>query len=179
MELDPAEPIPASRSVVESLYAQHGDELRRFLWGILRDNEVVQDVLQSSLVIALEAGSTARQETLKGWLFRVAYHEALQHRRRLGTTRKVLSQAVWINEASIAGPDDLVQQKETQEAIRKALDRLPKTEQEVVRLRIHAGLTFAEVARELEIPLGTVLTRMRSALEKLRQKLHGKYGTRD
>ena len=171
MEPEPAEPTPVSRSVVESLYARHAEELRRFLWGVLRDADAVQDVFQSSLLIALKEGATAREETMKGWIFRVAYHEALQYRRRLGTTRKVLSQAVWIAKTAVAGADDELQRKETQQEVREALDRLPETEQEVVRLRIHQDLTFAEVALELGIPLGTVLTRMRSALQKLRQKL--------
>ena len=171
MEPDPAEPTPVSRSVVESLYVRHAEELRRFLWGVLRDADAVQDVFQSSLLIALKEGAAAREETMKGWLFRVAYHEALQYRRRVGTTRKVLSRAAWITKTAVAGPDDELQRKETQQEVREALSRLPETEQDVVRLRIHANLTFAEVAQELGIPLGTVLTRMRSALQRLRQKL--------
>lgn len=173
MKLESAEPTPVSRSVVESLYALHAGDLRRFLWGVLRDAEAVNDVFQSSLLIALQEGHTAREETSKGWIFQVAYREALQHRRRLGTTRKVLSQAVWIAETAAAAPDDELQRKETQLEVREALERLPETEQAVVRLRIDKDLTFAEVARELGIPLGTVLTRMRSALQKLRQKLQG------
>lgn len=175
MKPEPAEPPPVSRSVVESLYAQHADELRRFLWGVLRDAEAVQDVFQSSLLITLQQGGAAREETLKGWIFRVAYHEALQFRRRLGTTRKVLSQAAWISEKSAASPDELMQRQEDQLEVRAALERLPQAEQEVVRLRIHGDLTFAEVAEKLQIPLGTVLTRMRSALQRLKQKLQASH----
>ena len=65
--------------------------------------------------------------------------------------------------------------KEDQLEVREALKRLPQTEQEVVRLRIHGGLTFAEVAEKLQIPLGTVLTRMRSALQRLKQKLQSSH----
>jgi RNA polymerase sigma-70 factor (ECF subfamily) len=55
--------------------------------------------------------------------------------------------------------------------VRAALARLPEQLQTVVRLRIHDNLTFAEIAARLEIPLGTALTRMRTALAKLKAVL--------
>ena len=70
------------RARVVSLYETHGEELRRFVLGVVRDPDLTGDVMQATFSKALELGHTARPETLKGWLFRVAFHEALASRRR-------------------------------------------------------------------------------------------------
>ncbi len=64
-------------------------------------------------------------------------------------------------------PDDRLCRWETIVNVRKALEELPANQREVVRLRIYEEKTFAEIAEELQVPLGTVLTRMRSAMRKL------------
>ena len=53
--------------------------------GVVRDPEVADDVLQGTFRTAIERGHTARTETFKGWLFQVAFREALTVRRRRET----------------------------------------------------------------------------------------------
>lgn len=162
---------------VQQLYEEHAGELRRFLLGVLRDSEAVADAMQAALVKAIEQGHTARDESRKAWLFRVAYHEALAVRRREATGERVLETAVW--HAARLGQESAVREsaaesaarREAAAAVRGALARLPAELQAVVRLRIHENLTFAEIAARLEIPLGTALTRMRTALAKLKTAL--------
>jgi RNA polymerase sigma factor (sigma-70 family) len=155
-------------ATIEALYRQHAAELRRFLVGVLRDENLAADAMQLAFVRALEVGHTTREESRKAWLFRVAYREALAIRRREATTERILKQ--------ITAPDGippetpLVTQEET-ERVRLALGNLPVEQREVVRKRIHEDKTFAEIARELNIPLGTALTRMRTALARLRDAL--------
>src|ERR1700722_11666213 len=84
--VNPGETTAASWA--ESLFLAHGAELRRFVLGVVRDPSLADDVLQATFVKAIELGHTARTETLKGWLFRVAYHEALAVRRRQGVKDK-------------------------------------------------------------------------------------------
>ena len=57
-------------------------------------------------------------------------------------------------------------------ALRKALGELPAEQGRVVWARMYEDKTFAQIAEEFGLPLGTVLTRMRLALEKLRRTLH-------
>ena len=72
---------------VASLFAEVADELRRFVLGVVRDPELADDVMQATFVKAVEHGHEARAETARGWLFRVAFHEALAARRRQATPR--------------------------------------------------------------------------------------------
>src|SRR5947209_8498522 len=74
-----------ARARVVACYEEHGGELARFVLGVVRDADLAGDVMQATLSKALELGHTARSETLKGWLFRVAFHEAMAVRRRSRT----------------------------------------------------------------------------------------------
>ena len=60
---------------------------------------------------------------------------------------------------------------EAVEGIRLALESLPPEQRQVVRMRIYEEKTFATIAKELKIPLGTALGRMRAATTKLRERL--------
>ena len=164
--------IPLDPATINELYQQHAAELRRFLLGVLRDPQAAADAMQSALVKAVELGHTAADETRKAWLFRVAYHEALATRRRETTTDRILQTAVWhVSTTERESAAESASRREQAAAVRAALARLPEQLQTVVRLRIHDNLTFAEIAARLEIPLGTALTRMRTALAKLKAVL--------
>lgn len=166
--LDPA--------VVADLYQQHAEELRAFLSGVLRDRDAAAEALQVTFAKAVEAGHTAHEATLRGWLFKVAFNEAMNLRRRREMDEKSCRQAAWIRPREGAGPDgagpeDSLARREVVEAVRQVLTTLPPEQQQVVRMRIYDEKTFAEIAAELKLPLGTVLSRMRLALKKIQERL--------
>jgi RNA polymerase sigma-70 factor (ECF subfamily) len=159
---------PASVAV---LYEEYGAELRRFVLGVVRDPEVTGDVLQATFAKAVERGHTARTETIKGWLFQVAFREALTARRRNQTREQAVRRLAALGFKSGERPEEGLIREETVQAVRKALERLPADQSKVVWARMYEDKTFAEIAGELGLPLGTVLTRMRLALEKLKRTL--------
>lgn len=163
---------PLPRSVVEALYAEHGDELRRLLLGILRDPQQASDVLQATFAKVLVQGHTSHEETRKAWLFRVAYHEALAWLRRRNVGDKVLKQVAWSQNNVTESSESNVLRGEIVDQVRDAIELLPAQQRQVLRMRIYEEKTFAEIAEELRIPLGTALGRMRSAMEKLRTSLN-------
>jgi RNA polymerase sigma-70 factor (ECF subfamily) len=162
-QLDPA--------AVAAMYVEHAAELRRFVLGVVRDPDLAGDVLQATFARAIEQGGAARAETRKGWLFRVALHEALAARRRRGVREKAQRELAALWTPTGERPEASLIRGETVEAVRKALDTLPPEQRQVVRARIDEDKTFAQIASELHVPLGTVLTRMRLALAKLRRGL--------
>lgn len=172
--IDPAQ--SQIRGRVIALYEAHGEELRRFVLGVVRDPDLAGDVMQATFSKALELGHTARHETLKGWLFRVAFHEALASRRRRRTDDRARRRLVDLGRNGNAGaqadhPDNGLIRGETIDAVRQALGALPDPQRQVVLARVYDDKTFAQIARESGLPLGTVLTRMRLALSKLRDAL--------
>jgi len=72
----------------------------------------------------------------------------------------------------VAGPaDEPLLRLEAVQSVREALEELPPEQRQVVRMRIYEEKTFATIAKELKIPLGTALGRMRAATIKLRARL--------
>jgi len=165
--------------VVAALYLEHADSLRRFVVGVLGDAESAADVLHATFAKLVELGHTVREEGHKSWLFTVAYHEALAVRRR----RLVEAKAAWRiaadSEASnssrgrqaIEPAEQRLIRWETVQQVRRAIEQLPAQQRQVVRMRMVEQKKFAEIARELSLPLGTVLSRMQLALAKLRKSL--------
>ncbi len=160
---------------VAALYVDHGQELRRFVLGVVRDADLAADVVQAAFVKCLERGHEARAESLKGWLFRVAYHEALAARRRQATRDSALPRLASRTHASHRPEEGLVR-GEVAESVRKVLETLPYEQRFIVMARIQEDKTFAAIAREHGLPLGTVLTRMRRALARLRTALGPEIG---
>jgi RNA polymerase sigma-70 factor (ECF subfamily) len=166
--LDPA--------IVAGLFVKHADELRRFLNGVLRNHEQAADVMQLAFAKTLEQGHTAREASLKAWLFRVAYHEAIALKRRQAVEGRANDELAGRGQREQLNPAMQVVHRETVDRVREALDRLPSEQRQVVRLRMHEQKKFATIAEELNLPLGTVLTRMQLALRKLRKLLESDNG---
>jgi RNA polymerase sigma-70 factor (ECF subfamily) len=158
-------------TIVTALYAEHGEELRRFLLGVLRDPEAAGEAFQAAFARAVEQGHSAREETLKGWLFRVAFNEAMLLKRRQGVQQRATQSLAWSRSQAETGAEATLIRWETVAKVRQALEELPEDQRRVVRMRIYEDKTFAVIAEELGVPLGTALTRMQSALKRLRKTL--------
>jgi len=156
---------------VAALYEAHARDLRVFVLGVTRDPDVTGDVLQATFAKVVELGHRVRTESFRGWLFRVAFHEALVVRRRRQARDQGIRRFAARGHPAGELPEDPVIRDEVVEAVRVALAGLPVERRRVVRARIYENKTFAEIAKEDGLPLGTVLTRMRLALEELRRTL--------
>lgn len=162
-----------SSAEVETAYRQFSGDLLAFLIGVLRDVHLAQDALQQTFQRLGEAGGSAQPETIRGWLFQVAYREAMLIRRReqredrhLQSWRESLR---WMEE--VLSPAEQLISREESERLQRAIQELPAEQQMVVERRMRQGETFAEIAAAIGAPLGTVLTRMRLAVERLRKTL--------
>jgi RNA polymerase sigma factor (sigma-70 family) len=166
-------------AVVAALYQRHADELNLFLKGVLRNSDLAAEALQNTFAKAVESGHTAREDSLKGWLFRVAFHEAMLIRRRDQMHERSLRQMARDTRPMTSPterPDERLTRSETLAELRQALTELPPDQRQVVQMRIYEEKTFAEIASEISAPLGTVLTRMRLAMKKLSREVRKSLG---
>ncbi len=172
--MSPADgPEQISREDVAVLYREHGDGVRRLVIGILRDQGLADEVLQTVFERLIEKSGSIRDD-VRGWLFRVAANEAIQVKRRQAREKRAVDQATWLASSRPSGEspaEGTMIRNETVADVRRAIEALPEAQQQVVRMRIYENKTFAIIAAELDIPLGTVLTRMRLATERLGQAL--------
>lgn len=164
----PPEQGGLNAAAIDSLYSEHAHDLQAFLIGVLKNHDLATEALQNTFSKAVERGDTVRQETVKGWLYKVALNEALELRRRNKTHAKTLMKLRdWQTQRNEELPGDRASREETSHAVREAMKLLSPEQRSVVQLRIYEDKTFAAIADELDIPLGTVLTRMRTALRQL------------
>ena len=171
---NPIEPFMDSEKV-QSVYQDHAVGLKRFLLGVLNDESAATDALQATFIKLMEKGHLVQQEdSIKSWLFRVAFNEAMLMRRRETMMRRHAERVAWKIQVRLSGVDGVGQsvehviRQEEMEMVRAALNELSPVQREVVEKRIYEGLKFREIAEQLNVPLGTVLARMQSSLNKLK-----------
>lgn len=162
-----------NRSVVEQACVDFEGDLKAFLLGMLRDVHLVDDVFQRVVVKALRAAESVNPDTIRGWLFQIALNE-VRELKRGSSRRQRLQRAVWEVTSSRQNVPDgngflQLHSEEQRTIVRKAVERLNSDYREVVSRRILRDQTFAEIAKDLNRPLGTVLTWMRRALNELRE----------
>lgn len=160
-----------SARAAEVAFKDHNRDLRLFLLGLLRDSAAVDDALQSTFAKLLEQESPIASERIRAWLFRVARNEAMLMRRRASTGTRHAGE-VWRvkRRESLDVPTELIR-KESVDVVRRSMNELSDEHRMLITARIYEGMKFREIAETLNVPLGTVLSRMQSALKKLSEKL--------
>jgi RNA polymerase sigma-70 factor (ECF subfamily) len=133
--------------------------------------EVMQDVFQG---VWQTAGSyTAGRGACAAWLVGIARHrsiDAMRSKRERARTREQTYDQGGFAETAGA-PDPELSGLDLREAVRAALDSLPPAQRHAVELAFYGGLTRVEIAERLGEPIGTVKTRLRLGLLKLRDLL--------
>ncbi|HYD74167.1 MAG TPA: sigma-70 family RNA polymerase sigma factor [Candidatus Binatia bacterium] len=113
----------------------------------------------------------AANGTVLGWIMNQARSRAIDRLRFDNRKKRRGDGEIPQTEEPSADPQDVAALKEQGEALRAALALLNGAERQAIEATFFAGLTHAEAASRLNQPLGTIKTRIRSALHKLRQAL--------
>lgn len=158
---------------LEAIFERYEAPVFQFLVGILRDHHQAEDSLQETFVRALERLEGVDPEHLRGWLFTVAYHQAMLAKRRQKNKSKVPvysgsnGQCETVPDQAV-GPLLEAEQRDEAQRLRALLEQLPPHQREVIRQRIYEGKRFREIAAALDCPLNTALARMHEGLKRLR-----------
>jgi RNA polymerase sigma-70 factor (ECF subfamily) len=112
--------------------------------------------------------------TVLGWIMNQARSRAIDRLRFESRKKRSLGGDVQPVAEVAADPRDVLELREQGEALRAALAALTPRERQAIEMTFFAGLTHAEAAARLNEPLGTIKTRIRSGLQKLRQTLTAK-----
>jgi RNA polymerase sigma-70 factor (ECF subfamily) len=164
---------PACSGTLEEVFARHQSELLGMLYHMVGDLEDARDALQDTFIKCWRHREKIPElDNLKAWIFRVALNTGRDVRQTAWRRRK---KPLPDDAATIAGegkgPESLVEHNEQLTLVRAAVSRLRSEEQEVFLLRQNAQLTYEQIAEMTGIPAGTVKTRMRLALNRLRETL--------
>lgn len=165
------------REALQQLYARHSAVLFAFALKILSDRTEAEDVLQEIFIQIWRTSSSYNAGRGKplGWFIMLTRSRAIDRLRsrktRVHLTESAAKEGSPSNEP--ATPADDANASEAQRAVRGALNALPAEQRVPIEMAYFKGLTQFEIAQQLSQPLGTVKTRMRVGMVRLREQLGG------
>lgn len=158
-------------SALVDLMERYGTPLLHFAHRMVGDSQVAEEIFQDTMFKAWQQASQFRVDGhLKAWLFRVARNNAIDHMRkkRLPTEEYTSS----LQTASLAFlPECEAERSWLSDEVVRAVSLLPLAYREVVELRYFQQLGYQEIAEVLDIPLGTVKSRINYAVRRLTRLL--------
>jgi RNA polymerase sigma-70 factor, ECF subfamily len=158
-------------AALAALYDRYAGMLSSVLNRILRDTQAAEEILQD-IFYQLWCGASRfdpARGSLPGWLLVIARNRAISRLRRRNPAA-----GEEILENTVVMPFDLessAAQQQLLARVKGALESLPKEQRAAVELAYFEGMTHSEIAEQTGDPLGTVKTRLRSAIETLKRNL--------
>jgi RNA polymerase sigma-70 factor, ECF subfamily len=145
--------------------------LRRYARALVRNRAAADDLVQDCLERAVRHWHERRESDPRPWLFTILHNVAVNQFRRSARRGKHIA----IDEANEDdfGQDAVQEQKLMYQDVLDKLARLPEDQRAVLLLVAVEDLSYADTARVLDIPIGTVMSRLSRAREKLQQEIEG------
>jgi RNA polymerase sigma factor (sigma-70 family) len=155
---------------IAAILEPHIPGLRRYAWALLRDREAADDLVQDCLEHALAGWHMRRRDgNPKAWLFTILRNlhiSELRRRSRRGT-RADVEEADSAEAFQDADPERRLISRDCL----TALDSLSEEQKSILLLVGVEDLSYAEMAKTLDIPIGTVMSRLSRARERFRQAM--------
>jgi RNA polymerase sigma-70 factor (ECF subfamily) len=162
------------RNAFSELVCIHARGVRSLIYRMCGDAQIAEDAAQETFIRAwLHLASYRPQTSLRSWLYRIAVNAATDMLRK---ERRILPSALEDLQLSDPhpGPEVVFSQVERTALVQKAVLSLPEASRAVLVLKEYEGMSYHEIADALEIPIGTVMSRLNYARKALRDKLEQK-----
>ncbi len=179
------------RQAFETLYDRYNRLVFSTAYRVLQDAQGAEDIAQEVFVRLWKNPDRYDEQRGRflGWLLSVTRNRSIDEVR--SRKRRPLS------ESQVGNPEDtgsladetpseparsameLAEMTDQREMVRRALAELPEEQRVAIELAYYKGLTQVEIADELDAPLGTVKTRVRLGMQKLRVALEGRVGIQE
>jgi len=171
-----ADYLDGERTAFRTLMERYSQELVHFLTRFLGSRAAADDVFQETfLQIHQSAETFDTSRRFKPWLFTIAANKARDHHRR-NNRRQSMSLSATIGEegegqryvdlleADLPSPDDPIADAERSRLVRGAIDSMPVHLREILLMSYFQRMSYNQIADSLEIPLGTVKSRLHTAV---------------
>ncbi|MDQ3328992.1 MAG: sigma-70 family RNA polymerase sigma factor [Chloroflexota bacterium] len=166
-------------AALEGLYDRYKRPVFSLLLRMVGDRQVGEDLAQEVFLRVWRHACTydPGKGRFSGWIFQIAHRAALDEiRRQAARPRRMRDDPArppCVSDVADAspGPEEMCVMGDHREGIVVALSRLPVVQRETIEMAYFDGLKQSEIAELQRVPLGTVKTRTRLALERLRSHL--------
>jgi len=160
--------MPSNDTVAKQL-PDYLDQIWRFAYRLSQSKEAAQELTQKTCLRALEYQASYHGGNLRSWLFKIMHNlwrDEVRHTVRAGL--KLVSNDVETDIKSFDGPEQQLLLQEVQQMI----NQLPEAHRTVLLLTAVEGFSYKETAELLEVPVGTVMSRLARAREKIGRLVH-------
>lgn len=167
-------------TALATLYDRHAQTIYNLIMRIVREPASADEILQDTFwQVWRKAAEFQGAGAATAWLYRIARNKSLDRLRRQKTEpQPVLSDeapegsGIWATLAAVDGNVEQIAAQEWQrQDIHKALANIPADQRRSLELAYFEGMTQREIAAHMQVPVGTVKTRVRIGLEKLERLL--------
>ena len=190
--------VRGSEAALSTLYDRYGDAIFASAYRLTADRGIAEEVVQETFLTLWNRAELfdPTAGSLPSWLHAIGRNRAVDRLRAAGRRprlvalssaspeesetqgleRAIAGGTVIAGSAQPAGPEEAADAAGLREAIRSAMTAMPDHERTVILLAYQEELSQTEIADRLDWPLGTVKTRTRRALLRLREALAGEFG---
>lgn len=191
--------VAGSEAALGILYDRYGDAIFAAAYRLTSDRGVAEEVVQETFLALWNRADLfdPRAGSLTAWLHTIGRNRALDRLRAAGRRPRLVALSstsareesdtqalervmragsVMAGATRSPGPEEAAVTEDLRAAVRNAVATMPEAERTVILLAYQEELSQTEIAARLEWPLGTVKTRTRRALLRLREALGGDYG---
>ena len=160
------------RAAFATLFAHFGPRLKSYLLRLGSDESAAEEVAQEAMVMVWRKAETfdRRQASASTWIFTIARNKRIDRLRRERRPEFDPEDPALVPEEHKPA-DRVVEAQQAEGRIRAAIEKLPPEQSELIRAAYFEDKTHREIADDRDIPLGTVKSRIRLALVRLRQEV--------
>ncbi len=162
--------VSGDQSAFDTIVIRYRDRLLRKAVSLTNNTENAEDLVQHAFVQLMRDASKIHGIALQSWLYRVITNSAYNLTRDTGRRRKKVHEhpeQVPMGTIDVRSPEERVLQGQRREQLLAVLHTLPPHQAEILQLRYMEDLENAEIAERLNIPAGTVASRLSRAKEAL------------
>lgn len=164
------------RGAYGELVQRYQDSVVNVVYHMCSDAQLAQDAAQEAFIQAwLHLPSYRPQSPLRNWLYRIAVNVALDAIRRQKSLQPEEIESLELSDPQ-ESPEGLLVQKELARQVQSAIQSLPEACRVVLVLREFEQLSYQDIASTLDIPIGTVMSRLNYARERLKLLLRPNAG---
>ena len=158
----------------ETLYRRYADRLHGYIYRLVGNEATCDEIYQDTWQRVIQSRASYRADgTFKAWLFQIAHNRVRDFWRSKAISLEVpdVDGALSENFGETETPETELSVFETRRRVRMALDELPAEQKAVVLMRLDQEMTLEEIAVVMGVNRETVKSRLRYAMDKLRQRM--------
>ena len=154
-----------------ALFIRYGPQAKGLAYRVVRQRGLAEEIVQEAFLALWRNPASYKEDrgSFRTWLLSTVHHRAVDMvRREEAQRRRTLEQKATLEEDIADSVADRVDLVETRQRVRRALEDIPAAQRQILELMYFEGKTQAEIAAELDLPLGTVKSRTVLAMRRLR-----------